>query len=289
MGWELRHGNKLYLYRNRRINGKPVKEYLAAAQGLSLGDLYANWLLELQEGQRHLLELKQQVSRRYRKRIDSIIQQSEHASHDLRIVADGLLYSLDYHKHNRGEWRMRHEIKQLMEAVEKLQSQNAKPRPLVAYSAPNDDSEAVALFEQARTGDKEAQAQISQMIRDRDWIDWLGDLGRQATGQLIRKVAGGDPVWQEGITQKAVALRDELLGPNPSVLEELLVRRVVNGWIAVHALELEQTVRQPVERRDRDYLDKALSRAERRYTQAIGELARVRKLQAPTILARMVS
>jgi hypothetical protein len=26
MGWELRHGTRLYLYRNRRENGRPVKK-----------------------------------------------------------------------------------------------------------------------------------------------------------------------------------------------------------------------------------------------------------------------
>ena len=29
MGWELRHRRR-YLYRNRRVNGRPVKEYVAA-------------------------------------------------------------------------------------------------------------------------------------------------------------------------------------------------------------------------------------------------------------------
>ena len=31
MGWEVRRGN-WYLYRNRRVNGRPVKEYVAAAR-----------------------------------------------------------------------------------------------------------------------------------------------------------------------------------------------------------------------------------------------------------------
>ena len=68
---------------------------------------------------------------------------------------------------------------------------------------------------------------------------------------------------------------------------ELLVRRVVNGWLAVHALELELTVRAPVDARDRAHLDVALSRAQKRYTEAIRELARVRRLQAPAILAQL--
>ena len=83
------------------------------------------------------------------------------------------------------------------------------------------------------------------------------------------------------------ALRDELLGKNPSVLEELLVRRVVNGWLATHALELELTLRPPGDARDRAHLDAALTRAQKRMTEAVRELARVRRLQAPAILAQL--
>jgi hypothetical protein len=71
------------------------------------------------------------------------------------------------------------------------------------------------------------------------------------------------------------------------VLEELLVRRVVNGWIATHVLELELTLRAPANLRSRAYLDAALTRAQKRFTSAIGELARVRRLQAPRILAQL--
>ncbi|MFB4187175.1 hypothetical protein, partial [Bacillus velezensis] len=71
------------------------------------------------------------------------------------------------------------------------------------------------------------------------------------------------------------------------VLERLLARRVVNGWLAVHALELELTLRPPLDARDRAHLDTALSRAQKRYTEAIRELARVCRLQAPAILAQL--
>lgn len=71
------------------------------------------------------------------------------------------------------------------------------------------------------------------------------------------------------------------------MLERLLARRVVNGWLAVHALELELTVRPPLDARDRAHLDAALTRAHKRYAEAIRELARVRRLQAPKILAQL--
>ena len=65
------------------------------------------------------------------------------------------------------------------------------------------------------------------------------------------------------------------------------MRRVSNGWIAVHALELELTVRPPTDARSREALDKSLRRAQRRYLEAIRELARVRRLQAPRLSTRV--
>ena len=109
------------------------------------------------------------------------------------------------------------------------------------------------------------------------------------TRQLIRAAAGADPVWVAGITEKADALRRELLGPNPSALDDLLARRVVNGWVAVHALELELAVRPPSDRRSRDYIDRALTRAQKRMTDAARELTRVRRLVLPPVLTRVAA
>jgi len=112
-------------------------------------------------------------------------------------------------------------------------------------------------------------------------VNWLGDLGQQATRQLVHGAAGGDPVLAAGLTEKAVALRAQLWGDAPSVLEDLLVRRVVNGWLTVHLLELELTVRAPADLKAREHLDKALTRAQNRFAEAARELARVRALSAP--------
>ncbi|VTR95481.1 unnamed protein product [Gemmata massiliana] len=42
MGWEVRHGRRRYLYRNRRVNGKPVKEYIGADDRSGTGVLLAH-------------------------------------------------------------------------------------------------------------------------------------------------------------------------------------------------------------------------------------------------------
>jgi hypothetical protein len=69
-------------------------------------------------------------------------------------------------------------------------------------------------------------------------------------------------VWKAGLTEQADVLLKQLLGESPTVLERLLARHVVNGWIATHALELELTIRPPENPRSKEHLDRALSRAE---------------------------
>lgn len=290
MGWELRH-RRYYFYRNLRVNGKPVKQYVAAADPYGFGEERACEL----EYQREQEAKERNRSRRakvaFRARIDGFVSATLTANAELRTVADGVLCALGYHKHHRGEWRMsrdmdriRYSIAEIRKAVE---GRADARKPLVNYSAPADDAEAVKVFAKARDGDAAALARVPALIRDREWVNWIGNLGRQATRQLVIKASGGDPVWEAGIAEQVDAIRDELLGAEPSILEQLLVRRVVNGWIATHALELELTLRPPNDPKARDHLDRALTRAQKRYTEAIRELARVRRLQAPAILAQL--
>jgi hypothetical protein len=247
MGWELRGGRR-YLYRNRRVNGKPVKEYVAADDRFGFGALMADDLERLQRRQAKVRRLARKRRSEYRERIDGLLADAAVANAGLRTATDGLLVMLGYHRHNRGEWRMRRELKQLRGAIEALQGRASGPNPLVKYDAPADDAEAIELFAKVRDGDADAQDKLHDLIRTRDWVDWLGDIGRQATRQLVWKASGDDRVWETGIAQKVNALYAELLCENPTVLERLLARRVVNGWLAVHALELELTLRPPPRR-----------------------------------------
>lgn len=286
MGWEIR-GQRRYLYRNRRVNGRPVKEYVAADDRFGFGELMADDLDRLLRSQAKLRRVAREARAECRGRIDDLLAATAAANSDLRTLAEGVLYALGYRRHNRGEWRMRFELSSLRKQIDALQQKFAERKPLVNYTAPTEDAEAVELFAKARAGDAGAQDRIHALIRERKWLDWLGDIGRQATRQLVWRASGGDPVWEAGIAQKANALRDQLLGENPTVLEVLLARRVVNGWLAIHTLELELTLRPPAEARDRAHLDRALSRAQKRMTEAVRELARVRRLQAPAILAQL--
>ncbi len=288
MGWEQRGGRR-YLYRNRRVNGKPVKEYLAADDRFGFGEVMADDLARLLRREAKLRALQLREAAAHRGRIDGLLAAAGVANAALRTVTEGLLVAVGFHNHKRGEWRMKRELRQLSDQIDRLKAAAEKLAPMVRFKAPAGDAEAVELFAQARAGDAAAVEKVRGLVAQRGWAGWLGDLGQQATRQLIRAAAGADPVWAAGITEKADALRRDLLGPNPSALDDLLARRVVNGWVAVHALELELAVRPPADRRAWDYLDRALTRAQKRMADAARELTRVRRLTLPAILTRVAA
>jgi hypothetical protein len=170
---------------------------------------------------------------------------------------------------------MRKLLQDLSDRIDKLKA--AGLQPAVRYAAPADDPEAAEAFEQARAGDAAALARLPELIAGRGWVDWVGDLGRQATHQLVHAAAGGDPVWKAGLAEKVKQLRLALLGPDPTVMDEILVRRIVNAWVSVHILEVEQAVRPPADPRLAGYLDRRLTQAQRRQTDACRALAAVRR------------
>src|SRR4051794_37524541 len=71
MGWELRHGGKWYLYRNRRANGRRGKEDLAT-EG-DFGSLKAQALHRLQARQRKVRNLTRKARDDYRDRSDGVV------------------------------------------------------------------------------------------------------------------------------------------------------------------------------------------------------------------------
>ncbi|MFO0847297.1 MAG: hypothetical protein U0871_01880 [Gemmataceae bacterium] len=276
MGWVTRPNGRRYLYRSRRVGGRVVTEYLAA-DGTAGGKLLAlEW--EAYRLRRVRSRLAQQrADARLGKRLARLERLA--ADDTLRVVAHGLLTALGFHRPKRGVWRMRRGYNPLAALLA------PNPGPQLNYTAPADDTEAVALFAAARAGDKDAVDKLPALIRDRGWVRWIGDLARQATFQLIDRVARGDPVLRAGLDAKVAALWAELAGPAPTVLEEVLVRRVVNGWVLTHAVELELALTDDPRAQVR--LDKLLGRSQRRLAEAVRELARVRRLQAPALLAKL--
>jgi hypothetical protein len=276
MGWEMRHGRK-YLYRSRRVNGVPVKEYLAADDGewsRLLADQLARWQQQA-AAERKRVRIEGAATR---KQADDLLRQLNAANTELQSAAAVVLAAVGFHRHHRGEWRMR-----------RNHSTDAAVRPLIQFRL--DDAEATKLFDRVRAGDKTAMNQLPALLRDRGWTATVGDLGWIATKSLLDAVCAGDPMWAEAVKLRVMELRAELEGKEPTVLDQLLVRRVLNAWLTVHHLEILLCVRPPSDIRSREYLDRAIGRAQKRMTSALAELARVRRLKLPavTVNATVVS
>ncbi len=281
MGWVTTPGGRRYLYRSVRRGGRVVREYLGRDD--DFGRLMAaEWHLKKLDAALARLDADAARDAAWQR-----MAELERLAGDdtLAAVGHGLMVGLGYHRHRRGEWRMRHRRNALNGQIDALVEAARKPRPLIDYQAPSDDAEAVAVFAAARAGDADAVARLPALIRDRRWVEWVGDLGRQASHQLVWRVAKTDPVLKAGLQAKLADLWAELAGASPTVLETLLVRRVLNGWLLTHAVEIELAVAADPKLQDR--LDRLLARSQRRMTQAVGELARVRRLQAPAVLARL--
>lgn len=104
-------------------------------------------------------------------------------------------------------------------------------------------------------------------------------------GDVIDRCCGNHPVVAALIRAEVDKKRPELLGPNPSPLERLLVDRVLATQIHLGRVETWYgacwekggTVNQAA------HWDKRLASAQRMYLQAVKALAEVRKLQTPSV------
>ena len=247
-------------------------------------------ILERERGEERNIRLDaRRRARDYRQSIDRFLTFFEEVNQRLGRTADAILMTLGYRRHDRGEWRLRCTstvLLQLHHEVTAMTSPN-QTQPLIVHVPPDMDPEMQKLFAKAQTGDEDALARVRGLIRDRRWVEWLGNLGEEATRQLLKLVSSGSPVWTIGLEEKVAQLLTEVQGEKPSVLEKLLARCVINNWIAVHALEVERGAKDP--KGDQlECVEKAIGRAYRRLQLSIHELARVRRLQAPKVLAQSV-
>lgn len=145
--------------------------------------------------------------------------------------------------------------------------------------------EVAELLQRAARGDRAVLPQL------REWLDanpafWqkAGDVAQVAEEAWVGLVAGGNLVNAESVRRKLAGLREELAGPLPSPLEQLLVQRVVLCWLQASFADASYVhlgqkgcndlrVYKAAEQRQ--------ERAQRRLVAAAKVLATVRKLLNP--------
>jgi hypothetical protein len=142
------------------------------------------------------------------------------------------------------------------------------------------------LLEGAHKGDKEVLPKIREALDEAPELARIFvDLSQEAERSLIRHISGDNLLVQEALPRQLEAMRKELVDPNPSPLERLLIERVVASWLQVRYFEAHYAKNLPnLNVVQSEYLQKRIDRAHKRHLSAIRTLAQVRnKLLKPTI------
>jgi hypothetical protein len=141
-----------------------------------------------------------------------------------------------------------------------------------------------SLVQQAQQGDTSILPTIRHLL---DQVPALWEnshvLAHQVEKAWTNALSGPDLMSKEIIAREVEGLRSQLLGPQPTPLEKLLVDRICICWLAIQHSELHAAKRfneravvlTPSEEHRQD-------KVHHRFLSAIRELARVRKLLQPT-------
>jgi hypothetical protein len=264
MGWKTIYGHEYY-YESYREGDRVRTRYCGRGIGAEIAEASA---AEAREERRQARE----AEREQVKALDDVLAHVAGTCAILRLVAHAALRAHGYHQSKRRQWRK-------------------KPVPLpetyadthVRASEGLDD-----LVTRARE-DPNALKELRRVLADdphRFVMIGFGDIAGLAKMLLIATMNKASPLRGQATAIKAELLRAELEGPTPTVVERLLVERIVLSWLTVHWIEADLALFAPRDAFPQAArLDRRLSRASARYVQALKALASVRRLDLSPMMA----
>ncbi len=112
-----------------------------------------------------------------------------------------------------------------------------------------------------------------------------GELAELAELLIVSEISARDIGMREAVMRKIELLRAELLGPDPTPVERLLVERVVACWVQVQEADLRYAtaIHKPQPVRLMESYQRRMDAANRRYLTSLKTLATVRKLALPVL------
>ena len=157
-------------------------------------------------------------------------------------------------------------------------------KPPDEVAIPEGAEELRNFLRRAQGGDESTLPALRKMLQDPAAVRMFGgDLAHQAEHFFIEAAAGDQLAFREALTRKLELLRAELAGPDPTPLERLLVERIVACWLQVYDADLRYAQAENLSIEWREYYQRRMDRAHRRYLTAIKTLALVRKLAVPVL------
>jgi hypothetical protein len=160
-------------------------------------------------------------------------------------------------------------------------NRDAPPAP-----APTQDPETRArlesLVQRAQQGDENVLPELRQVLDAHpEFWQRCGDLALQAQTAWLQLVSGKDLLLRESLQRKLEQTKAELAGTDPSVLERLLVQRVLSTWLQAEYADAMYARAKPNSSARHQALQRRQNSAQQRHLQAIKMLVTVRKLLSP--------
>ena len=141
-----------------------------------------------------------------------------------------------------------------------------------------------AVVRRAQAGDRTALPDLRKALDEHpEYFVHAGDLALMAQHTWLDLLSGTDLFIRETVERKLQEMRVELAGANPSPLEKLLVERVMACWLQVNHADTVFVGNQSASEALRKELLKRQESAQRRYVNAIKQLAQLRKLISPKV------
>ena len=288
MAWVWINGH-CYYRRSRRVNGRVVTEHVGRGR---IAELEAKLDADL----RKLRSLDHAVGRLD---FDGFIWGVREVLAVDRVLADVFAVLADrfgWHQHRR-QWRRRRRfdvgvlsgtIKQVKEITRQLKEQRERDEraPLLKPGMDGVPDEDRAVLKAAAKGDAAALAKAKPYLEDKKYVNRWGNPAYAARCWLVGQVCGANDLVARATHRKADALADDLGYQAANPLERVAIYRIMNCWLAVSVLEAHACKWQP-HAKERLTVERCLTLADRRLTDAVKLLATVRRVPVEDLLGRV--
>jgi hypothetical protein len=285
MTWVTIKGNRYYR-RNRRENGRVVVEHVGRGRMARLEERLDTQVREL----RRMVTAKE---RGERQEYEFNLRQALLANHWLAALFGVLAHWNGYHLHRR-QWRRKRGgemaknigIKAIDALLGRLEPRWNEPllKPWVGDLLAADRALVEALVE----ADEGALLKVRKYTDDPAVFRRWGNPAYMARVWLVYQISGDDQVVRRAVYRQVDELGTELGREGAGYLERLAISRVVHNWLMVTALEARACSFRP-EAKQRAAVERALSQAERRYTQALWTLAYIRRESVEALTTRIAT
>ncbi len=183
---------------------------------------------------------------------------------EIRLGVNRVLTELGFHCHARGQWRRRRKAMETKLASTDAASELEREYPAAEYRIDAD------LYRRIEDGRGELEALVEQI--------------------LVAQFPKENSLHHDAIEAKLWMIRRDLAPPPSSVAETLLASRAAMCWLHVQYLELDLAYilsADQADSRKAEIIDRRLSRAQARFTQALTALERVRRLKLPVMVSQV--